>query len=110
MDETHHMENLFSAGRKKFAYKCGTCFRGNNPTSLDRNISEVGGDFETNEYRKVKRTIDIREEEIIISGWEMFIESITPGIREEFEAGSYEDNDAVFTGWKSKRRGTKFPM
>ena len=42
--------------------------------------------------------IAIHEEEILISGKEMFIEYITQRIREEFEAGSYEDNDTMFTG------------
>ena len=55
----------------------------------------MGENSETNEHRKATGIIDIREEEISISGKEMFIEYITQGIQEELGAGCYGDNGIV---------------
>ena len=52
--------------------------------------------------------IAIREDEIFISGEEMFIEYITQRIQEELRVGSYEDNDSMFMGMEitKKKSGT----
>ena len=84
---------------EKFEYKCGACFRDKNPTSLDQNISEANGDFGTNEYREVMGIIAIREEAILISGGEMFIEYITQRISGEFAAVDSKTMTPCLRGW-----------
>ena len=82
--------------KKKFEYACGAGFRDKNHTNLDQNILEVNEDFETNECRKVMGIIAIHEEEILMSGKEMFVEYITQRISQEFEADRYADNETMF--------------
>ena len=75
-------ENPFFSGQKIFEYKYGTGFRDESLANLDRNIFKVGADSETKEERNVMGIITIREEEILVSGKEMFLEYITQGIQE----------------------------
>ena len=72
------MINLVFPGQKRnFEYKYGACFRDKSLANSDRNISNVGEDFDTKEERKVMGAIAIREAEILMSGKEMFLEYTT---------------------------------
>ena len=81
--------------RKNSEYKYGTGFRDKSLANLDRNIFKANEDFETKEERKVMGTISIREEEIFMSGKEMFLEYITQRIQEGLGVDRYGENGSV---------------
>ena len=67
----------------------------------------MGGDFETNEYSKVAGIISIREEEMLTSWKEMFVEYITHRVSKEFEVDSYGDNETMFTGMQISKKNNE---
>ena len=95
-------KSVFRA-QKNFEYEFGTGFRDKNKTDLDQNILEVGGDFETHEYRKAMGIIAIREEEILMSGKEMSIEYITRRKVKNSKRIAMNTTKRCLWGWKYQR-------
>ena len=67
--------------RKGSEYDYGEGFRDKNPANLDKNIFKANETSETEEEeRKFMGTTAIREQEILITGGEMFTDYISQGI------------------------------
>ena len=76
--------------------------------NLDQTIFKVNEDFETKEERKAMGIIAIRDEEIFMSGNEMFLAYINQRIQEGLGVGSYGENESVFMGMKIIKKDENF--
>ena len=89
-------KSVFFWTRQGFDYGYGRGFRDQNNTNLDKRIFKAIEDFDTSEQRNVIGVIAIRVDDLLISGSDMFIEYIPHKMNGEFEADSYEGNEATY--------------
>ena len=87
-----------------FGYGYGRKFRDPNSPNLERGIFKANGNFGDIEQRQALGIIDVRVDDLLISGGDFFTEYASKRMKGKFEVDRYGGNKATYLGMKIGRK------